>query len=49
MKWRSAFYGLTNLYLISHLMERNYRADRKVSKRIVELFLTGAAAKKSKI
>jgi AcrR family transcriptional regulator len=39
-------YGLTNLYLISHLMERNYRPDRKASKRIVELFLIGAAAKK---
>lgn len=41
-------YGLTNLYLISHLMERNYRPDRKAAKRIVELFLTGAAAKKFK-
>lgn len=39
-------YGLTNLYLISHLMERNYRPDLKTSKRIVELFLTGAAARK---
>jgi AcrR family transcriptional regulator len=41
-------YGLTNLYLISHLMERNYRPDRRATKRIVELFLTGAAAKKAK-
>jgi AcrR family transcriptional regulator len=41
-------YGLTNLYLISHLMERNYRPDRKATKRIVELFLAGAAAKKRK-
>src|SRR5271170_1316341 len=39
-------YGLTNLYLISHLAERNYRPDRKAAKRIVELFLAGAAAKK---
>jgi AcrR family transcriptional regulator len=41
-------YGLTNFYLVSHLVERNYRPDRKAAKRIVELFLTGAAAKKSK-
>ena len=41
-------YGLTNLYLISHLAERNYRPDRKAPKRIVELFLTGAAAKKKR-
>lgn len=41
--------GLTNFYLVSHLAERNYRPDRKAAKRIVELFLAGAAAKKSKI
>jgi AcrR family transcriptional regulator len=41
-------YGLTNLYVITHLAERSYRPDRKAAKRIVELFLTGAAAKKSK-
>jgi AcrR family transcriptional regulator len=41
-------YGLTNLYLISHLMERNYRPDRQASKRIVDLFLTGAASRKKR-
>jgi AcrR family transcriptional regulator len=41
-------YGLTNFYLVSHLMERNYRPDRKAARRIVELFLTGAATKKKK-
>jgi AcrR family transcriptional regulator len=39
-------YGLTNFYLVSHLMERNYRPNQKAAKRIVELFLTGAVAKK---
>lgn len=39
-------YGLANFYLVSHLVERDYRPDRKAAKRIVELFLTGAAAKK---
>jgi AcrR family transcriptional regulator len=43
------FYGLTNFYLVSHLMERNYRPDRKTAGRIVELFLAGAAAKHKKI
>ncbi|MGH7975642.1 MAG: TetR/AcrR family transcriptional regulator [Limisphaerales bacterium] len=41
-------YGLTNFYLVSHMAERNYRPDRKAARRIVELFLTGAAAKKTK-
>ncbi|HEU6447918.1 MAG TPA: TetR/AcrR family transcriptional regulator [Verrucomicrobiae bacterium] len=39
-------YGLTNFYLVSHLVERDYQPDRKAAMRIVELFLTGAAAKK---
>lgn len=39
-------YGLTNFYLVSHLMERNFRPDRKAAERIVELFLTGASGKK---
>jgi len=39
-------YGLTNFYLVSHLMERNFRPDRNAAKRIVDLFLEGAAAKK---
>jgi len=41
-------YGLTNFYFVSHLAERNYRPDRKAAKRIVELFLAGAAARKTK-
>lgn len=39
-------YGLTNFYLVSHLVERNFKPDRKATKRIVELFLNGAAARK---
>jgi len=42
-------YGLTNFYFVSHLAERNYRPDRKAAKRIVELFLAGAAAKRKKL
>lgn len=39
-------YGLTNFYLVSHLMERNYRPDRKAARKIVDLFLSGAAVKR---
>ncbi|HEU5397510.1 MAG TPA: TetR/AcrR family transcriptional regulator, partial [Verrucomicrobiae bacterium] len=41
-------YGLTNVYLVSHLTERNYRPDRKAARQIVELFLTGAARQGSR-
>lgn len=42
------FYGLTNFYFVSHLVDRNYQPDRKAAKRIVELFLIGAAEKQFK-
>jgi AcrR family transcriptional regulator len=38
-------YGLVNFYLVSHLVERDFQPDRKAARRIVELFLAGAAAK----
>lgn len=40
------FYGLVNSYLVSHLVMRDCEPDKKTAKRIVELFLTGAGAKK---
>ncbi len=40
------FYGQVNSYLVSHLVMRDCQPDKKTAKRIVELFLTGAGAKK---
>ena len=40
------FYGQTNFYITAHLLIPNYRLDRKAAKRLVELFLVGAGAKK---
>jgi len=40
------FYGQGNFYIVSHLMMPNYRLDRRAAERIVDLFLTGAGAKK---
>jgi AcrR family transcriptional regulator len=40
------FYGLVNSYLVSHLVMRDCKPDKKTARRIVELFLTGAGAKK---
>ena len=40
------FYGLVNSYLVSHLVMRDCIPDKKTARRIVELFLTGAGAKK---
>jgi AcrR family transcriptional regulator len=42
------FYGLTNFYLVSHLVMPNCKLDKKMARRIVDLFLAGAAAKKGK-
>jgi AcrR family transcriptional regulator len=42
------FYGQGNFYIVSHLMMPNYRLDRRAARRIVDLFLAGAAAKKRK-
>jgi hypothetical protein len=42
------FYGLGNFYITSHLMMPNYRLDRRAAGRIVDLFLTGADAKKKR-
>ena len=40
------FYGQGNFYIVSHLMMPKYRLDRRAAGRIVDLFLTGAGAKK---
>jgi AcrR family transcriptional regulator len=42
------FYGLVNSYLVSHLVMRDCKPDKKTARRIVKLFLTGAGAKKGK-
>ncbi|HEY1663969.1 MAG TPA: TetR/AcrR family transcriptional regulator [Verrucomicrobiae bacterium] len=42
------FYGQCHFYIVSHLKMPNYRLDRRAAARIVDLFLAGAAAKKSK-
>ena len=40
------WYGQMNFYVTAHLLMPKLRLDRKVAKRIVELFLAGAAKKK---
>ncbi len=40
------FYGQLNVYLLSQLLMPESRMDRNTARRIVELFLAGAAAKK---
>jgi len=40
------FYGQLNAYLVSQLLMPDCRLDRKTARRIVELFLAGAATKK---
>jgi len=39
------FYGLANFYLVAHLVCPDCEPDRLTAKKIVELFLSGAAAK----
>ena len=40
-------HGLMNVYLMAHLMFPEYRLDRPTAEHVVELFLEGAAAKKT--
>jgi hypothetical protein len=40
------FYGQLNAYLVSQLLMPDCRLNRDTARRIVELFLAGAAAKK---
>ncbi len=42
------FYGQVNFYLVSHLVMPGFKLDRKAAARIVDLFLSGAAARKAK-
>ena len=42
------FYGQGNFYIVSHLVMPNRRLDRRAAGRIVDLFLTGAGAKKKR-
>lgn len=42
------FFGLTNFYIKGHLLMPGFRADRKTAERVVELFLTGASARKER-
>jgi len=41
------FYGLANFYLVSPVVKPGCLTDKKVARRIVDLFLSGAGAKKS--
>jgi AcrR family transcriptional regulator len=40
------FYGQINFYVRAHLLMPNYRLNRAAAERIVDLFLSGAGAKK---
>lgn len=40
------FYGLANFYLVAHLIAPDCQPDRNTARRIVELFLAGAAPEK---
>jgi len=40
------FYGQAHLYIASHLLMPDFRLNRRAAERIVDLFLTGAGAKK---
>lgn len=42
------FYGQTNLYLMAHLIKPDCLPNRQMAERIVDLFLTGAGARKPK-
>lgn len=42
------FYGLAHFYIVSHLKMPKYPLDHDAAERIVDLFLAGATAKKSK-
>jgi len=40
------YYGLAHFFIASHLLMPDYRLNRRSAERIVDLFLTGAGAKK---
>ena len=40
------FYGQAHLYIVAHVLMANYRLNRTAAERIVDLFLSGAGAKK---
>ena len=40
------YYGLAHFFIASHLLMPDYRLNRRAAERIVDLFLTGAGAKK---
>jgi len=42
------FYGQAHLYIVAHILMPNYRLNRHAAERIVDLFLSGAGAKKGK-
>ena len=42
------FYGQAHLYIAAHLLMPDYRLNRRAAERIVDLFLTGAGAKKKR-
>ena len=41
-----SFYGVANFYLVSHLVCPDFVTDKKVAARVVDLFLSGASAKR---
>jgi AcrR family transcriptional regulator len=43
-----SFFGHTNFYIKAHMLMPGFRADRTAVERILELFFSGAAAKKGK-
>jgi len=42
------FYGQAHLYIVAHILMPHYRLNRAAAERIVDLFLSGAGAKKGK-
>ena len=42
------FYGQAHLYIAAHVLMPDYRLNRRAAERIVDLFLTGAGAKKKR-
>ncbi|MGO8837237.1 MAG: TetR/AcrR family transcriptional regulator [Limisphaerales bacterium] len=42
------FYGQAHLYVVAHVLMPDHRLDRRAAERIVDLFLTGAGAKKKR-
>ncbi|MCX6896518.1 MAG: hypothetical protein NTZ16_13680 [Verrucomicrobia bacterium] len=41
-----SFYGVANFYLVSHLVCPDFAPDKKIAARVVDLFLSGAGAKR---